>query len=85
MACCVLSFIGVFGFYLYPDGAAFLQMLQHPWTYKPLVHDVLGLALNKVTVEAPEPAGAAPAVLKPPPKRQTFEVSICMFGQKPRR
>lgn len=52
-----------------------LQMLQHPWTYKPLVHDVLGLALNKVTVEAPEPAGPAPAVLKPPPKRQTFEVT----------
>ncbi|KAK9822559.1 hypothetical protein WJX74_004630 [Apatococcus lobatus] len=63
-------------------------MLQHPWTYKPLVHDVLGLALNKVTVEAPEPAGAASTVLKPPPKRQTFEVGEADFfweasGAKP--
>lgn len=25
-------------------------VLQHSWTYKPLVHDVLGMALNRVTV-----------------------------------
>ncbi|KAK9862629.1 hypothetical protein WJX84_008227 [Apatococcus fuscideae] len=49
-------------------------MLQHPWTYKPLVHDVLGLALNKVSVEVTEGAGAAPPVIRAPPKRQQFEV-----------
>lgn len=35
-------------------------MLQHTWTYKPLVHDVLGLHLNKV--ELPGEGGGARAV-----------------------
>lgn len=34
--------------------------LQHAWTYKPLVQDVLGLRLNRVTLAAEAtPAGAA--------------------------
>lgn len=34
-------------------------VLQHSWTYKPLVHDVLGMHLNRVTVaEAPPPGHA---------------------------
>ena len=37
-----------------PSTPAFcLQALQHTWTYKPLVHDVLGLHLNSLTIEAP--------------------------------
>ncbi|KAK9829342.1 hypothetical protein WJX72_005270 [[Myrmecia] bisecta] len=27
-------------------------VLQHAWTYKPLVHDVLGMSLNRITVDA---------------------------------
>jgi len=30
----------------------FAQVLQHAWTYKPLVQDVLGLSLNRVTIDA---------------------------------
>ena len=56
-------------------------MLQHPWTYKPLVHDVLGLALNKVSVEVTEGAGAAPPVIRAPPKRQQFEVGLDPMNQ----
>lgn len=28
-----------------------LQVLQHAWTYKPMVQDVLGMRLNRVTLE----------------------------------
>ncbi len=50
-------------------------MLQHTWTYKPLVHDVLGLALNRVTVEEPASAPAAAAVGLAPqaPAKKHFE------------
>jgi hypothetical protein len=30
-------------------------MLSHSWTYQALVNDVLGMKLNRVTVELPEP------------------------------
>jgi len=29
-------------------------MLAHAWDYQPLVHDVLGMKLNKVAVEVKE-------------------------------
>ncbi|KAL9938762.1 hypothetical protein V8E36_002481 [Tilletia maclaganii] len=32
-----------------------VPMLSHSWTYQALVHDVLDLKLNRVTVETPEP------------------------------
>ncbi|KAE8222830.1 hypothetical protein CF319_g4035 [Tilletia indica] len=32
-----------------------VPMLSHSWTYQALVHDVLDLRLNRVTVETPEP------------------------------
>jgi len=35
--------------------------LQHTWTYKPLVADVLGLSLNRVTVPAPPGQPGVPA------------------------
>ena len=50
-------------------------MLQHTWTYKPLVHDVLGLSLNRVTVEEAPPAAAAAVGLAPQaPVKKHFEV-----------
>lgn len=35
-------------------------MLQHVWTYKPLVHDVLGMHANSITIEAKAEAGQLP-------------------------
>lgn len=35
-------------------------MLQHVWTYKPLVHDVLGMHANSVTIEAKAEPGQMP-------------------------
>ncbi|KAL3137459.1 hypothetical protein ABBQ38_004749 [Trebouxia sp. C0009 RCD-2024] len=35
-------------------------MLQHVWTYKPLVHDVLGMHANSVTIEAKAEPGQLP-------------------------
>ena len=53
------------------------QMLQHAWTYKPLVHDVLGLSLNRVTVEEAPPAAAAAVGLAPQaPVKKHFEVWV---------
>jgi len=50
-------------------------MLQHTWTYKPLVHDVLGMSLNRVTVEEAPPAAAAAVGLAPQtPVKKHFEV-----------
>lgn len=35
-------------------------MLQHVWTYKPLVHDVLGMHANSITLEAKAEPGQMP-------------------------
>ena len=35
-------------------------MLQHAWTYKPLVHDVLGMHANSVTIDTKAEAGQLP-------------------------
>lgn len=35
-------------------------MLQHVWTYKPLVHDVLGMHANSITIEAKAEPGQMP-------------------------
>eukprot|EP00891_Asterochloris_glomerata_P004186 jgi/Astpho2/4186/fgenesh1_pg.00064_%23_12_t len=43
--------------------------LQHTWTYKPLVHDVLGLHLNSLTIEAP-----AGQQLMPQESRRRYDV-----------
>ncbi len=37
-----------------------MQMLQHVWTYKPLVHDVLGMQANSVTIDTKAEAGQLP-------------------------
>ncbi len=49
-----------------------MQVLQHAWTYKPLVQDVLGLSLNRVTVDA-EPTPGQQLLQHNPPSKQTFE------------
>ena len=33
--------------------------VQHSWSYKPLVHEVLGLHLNKVQVKNDKPVSSA--------------------------
>ncbi|KIY95437.1 Sec1 family domain-containing protein 1, partial [Monoraphidium neglectum] len=45
-------------------------MLQHTWSYKPLVQDVLGLRLNRVTLGSGEPAAAAGAGAPAAPLQQ---------------
>ena len=37
-----------------------VPMLSHSWTYQSLVHDVLNMHLNRITVEVPAEAGKAP-------------------------
>ena len=51
-----------------------MQVLQHAWTYKPLVQDVLGMSLNRVTLDA-EPAPGQ-QLLQPgaAPSKKTYEV-----------
>eukprot|EP00882_Tetradesmus_deserticola_P014509 GHRQ01015430.1.p1 GENE.GHRQ01015430.1~~GHRQ01015430.1.p1 ORF type:complete len:502 (+),score=225.28 GHRQ01015430.1:280-1785(+) len=49
-------------------------MLQHCWSYKPLVQDVLGLKLNRVTL-APDTAGLPPAAsLMPQHQKKSYDV-----------
>ena len=48
------------------------QVLQHTWTYKPLVHDVLGMELSRITVDE---VGSSNAVLPgAQPMKKSFEV-----------
>lgn len=49
-----------------------LQMLQHAWTYKPMVHDVLGMQSNSVTVEEKGGAGVLPGAST----KKRYEVSL---------
>ena len=49
------------------------QAVQHTWTYKPLMQDVLGMSLNRVTLD-PEPS-ASQALLQPgASSKKTYEV-----------
>ncbi|KAF8065561.1 SLY1 [Scenedesmus sp. PABB004] len=49
-------------------------MLQHAWSYKPLVQDVLGLRLNRVSL-APDTAGLPPgAGLLPGHQKKSYDV-----------
>ncbi|KAI8474656.1 MAG: SM/Sec1-family protein [Monoraphidium minutum] len=52
-------------------------MLQHTWSYKPLVQDVLGLRLNRVTLGGPEPAAPGGPPGGPPlgqPQKKGYDV-----------
>lgn len=46
-------------------------MLQHVWTYKPLVHDVLGMHANSITIEAKAEPGQMPGTTS----KKRYEVS----------
>ena len=48
------------------------QVLQHTWTYKPLVHDVLGMDLNRITVDESAGKSVLPGVQ--PSAKKSFEV-----------
>ncbi len=47
---------------------------QHAWTYKPLAHDVLGMRLNRITVEAPQAKAGQPPLLGAAAQPKSFEV-----------
>jgi hypothetical protein len=49
-----------------------LQVLQHAWTYKPLCQDVLGMHLNRMSLQDAAPPG--PASSKHQPVKKHFEV-----------
>jgi hypothetical protein len=49
-----------------------MQMLQHVWTYKPLVHDVLGMQANSVTIDTKAEAGQLPGTTS----KKRYEVGI---------
>ena len=53
-----------------------LQMLQHVWTYKPLVHDVLGMHANSITIEAKPEPGQLPGTSS----KKRYEV--CLLCQR---
>ena len=48
--------------------------LQHSFTYAPLISDVLGLSLNRVTVPAPPPQPGSP-----PDQPKSYEVGHCQL------
>ena len=52
-----------------------LQVLQHAWTYKPLVQDVLGMSLNRVTLDA-EPSTGQQLLQPGAPSKKTYEVGV---------
>ena len=52
-----------------------LQVLQHAWTYKPLVQDVLGMSLNRVTLDA-EPSAGQQLLQPGVPSKKTYEVGV---------
>lgn len=51
-----------------------LQMLQHTWTYRPLVHDVLGMALNRIALEAEPSSAPTPLAAAKPAGKRSVEV-----------
>ena len=50
-----------------------LQAVQHTWTYKPLVQDVLGMSLNRVTLDA-EPSTSQQILQQSAASKKTYEV-----------
>ena len=49
-----------------------MQMLQHVWTYKPLVQDVLAMQANSVTIDTKAEAGQLPGTTS----KKRYEVGI---------
>ena len=56
-----------------------IYIVQHAWTYKPLAHDVLGMRLNRITVEAPEAKAGQPPLLGTAAQPKSFEVCSTVF------
>ena len=55
-----------------------LQMLQHVWTYKPLVHDVLGMHANSVTIDTKLEPGQLPGTTS----KKRYEVCSPCFDSE---
>ena len=49
------------------------QAVQHTWTYKPLMQDVLGMSLNRVTLD-PEPSASQNLLQPNASSKKTYEV-----------
>ncbi|RKO99100.1 hypothetical protein CXG81DRAFT_4903, partial [Caulochytrium protostelioides] len=62
------------------------SLVSHSWTYAALIHDVLGLALNRVTVKETADAGpgaaAAAAAGRPAIKRFDIDTNVDYFWRK---
>ena len=54
--------------------------LQHPWTYKPLVQDVLGMKLNRVALEKEAGPGPSSAAGGPRDGRGSGSYILCTAG-----
>lgn len=54
-----------------------LQAVQHTWTYKPLVQDVLGMSLNRVTLDA-EPSASQQLLQQSASSKKTYEVELAL-------
>lgn len=50
-----------------------MQAVQHTWTYKPLVQDVLDMSLNRVTLDS-EPSASQQILHQNAPSKKTYEV-----------
>ena len=49
------------------------QAVQHTWTYKPLMQDVLGMSLNRVTLDS-EPSASQNLLQPGASSKKTYEV-----------
>ena len=47
--------------------------MQHTWTYKPLMQDVLGMSLNRVTLDS-EPSASQHLLQPGASSKKTYEV-----------
>lgn len=56
-----------------------VQMLQHAWTYKPMVHDVLGMQANSITIEEKGSTGVLPGAST----KKRYEVSPHSLATSP--
>lgn len=61
--------------------APVLQAVQHTWTYKPLVQDVLGMSLNRVTLDA-EPSTSQQILQPNASSKKTYEVKMQLCIQE---
>ena len=55
--------------------------MQHTWTYKPLMQDVLGMSLNRVTLDS-EPSASQNLLQPGASSKKTYEVRLACSSCK---